>query len=100
MSDARIDLSAQAREMVRAAEERSDFLFLTTFKRYQVQLQLLSGIEKRIRETEGDPDPEDIEAYNRTAAAANRTAAALRKLDIKEEPKGGITGKWEKSGRR
>lgn len=97
MSDARIDLSAQAREMVRAAEERSDFLFLTTFKRYQVQLQILSSLEQKIRTGEGSP--EDIKVYNDTTAAANKTAAALRSLD-KRQPEGGIVGKWETRRKR
>lgn len=97
MSDARIDLSAQAREMVRAAEERSDFLFLTTFKRYQVQLQILSSLEQKIRTGEGSP--EDIKAYNDTTAAANKTAAALRSLD-QRQPEGGIVGRWETRRKR
>ena len=99
MSETVIDLSAQAREMVRAAEERGDFLFLTTFKRYQVQLRILADLERKISVGEGSP--EDITAYNRTAAAANKTAATLRSLDRpKEQPEGGIVGRWETRRKR
>ena len=49
----KMDLNKQAREIIRIAEEsgvQSNFLFVTTFKRYQVQLNILNELEKTMKE--------------------------------------------------
>ena len=50
---AKIDLTEQAKEILKIAEDagvQSNFFFVTTFKRYQVQLNILSDLEKAIKE--------------------------------------------------
>ena len=56
-------LTEQAQEIIKIAEEsgvQSNFFFITTFKRYQVQLNILSELEKTIKEeyenAENEPD--------------------------------------------
>ena len=49
----KLSLNEQAREIIRIAEEsgvQSNFFFITTFKRYQVQLNILTELEKAIKE--------------------------------------------------
>ena len=46
-------LNEQAAEILKIAEKsgvQSNFLFITTFKRYQVQLNILTELEKTIKE--------------------------------------------------
>ena len=46
-------LNEQAQEILRLAEEsgvQSNFFFITTFKRYQVQLNILTELEKTMKE--------------------------------------------------
>ena len=48
-----MSLNEQAQEILRIAEQHGveqNFFFLTTFKRYQVQLQILNDLEKTIKE--------------------------------------------------
>ena len=50
---AKMNLNEQAQEIMRIAEEsgvQSNFFFLTTFKRYQVQLNILNDLEKSMKE--------------------------------------------------
>ena len=50
---AKMDLTKQANEILRIAEEsgaQSNFFFVTTFKRYQVQLNILNDLEKALKE--------------------------------------------------
>ena len=50
----KMNLQEQAVEILRIAEEtgvQTNFFFVTTFKRYQVQLSNLSELEKAIKET-------------------------------------------------
>ena len=50
----KLSLNEQAQEIIRIAEEtgvQTNFFFVTTFKRYQVQLNNLSELEKAIKET-------------------------------------------------
>ena len=88
-------LNEQAKEILRIAEEsgvQSNFLFVTTFKRYQVQLKILSDLEKEI--SSGDvliakeyvkgrknmySNPA-IADYNRTTDSANKTVATLMRI--------------------
>ena len=49
----KMSLNEQAQEILRIAEQHGveqNFFFLTTFKRYQVQLQILNDLEKTIKE--------------------------------------------------
>ena len=49
----KMSLNEQAQEILRIAEQHGveqNFFFLTTFKRYQVQLQILGDLEKTIKE--------------------------------------------------
>ena len=49
----KIDLNKQAKEILEIAEKHGveqNFFFLTTFKRYQVQIRILNDLERTIRE--------------------------------------------------
>ena len=51
------DLNKQAQEILEIAEKHGveqNFFFLTTFKRYQVQLSILNDLEKTIKKAGGD----------------------------------------------
>ena len=85
-------LQEQANEILEKAEARgvsSNFFFVTTFKRYQVQMKMLSDLEKSIEEFGPTVTKEyvkgrqnlsanpAIQEYNKTATAANGTVATL-----------------------
>lgn len=85
-------LQEQANEILERAEERgvsSNFFFVTTFKRYQVQMKMLSELEQSIEEFGPTVTKEyvkgrqnvvanpAIQEYNKTATAANGTVATL-----------------------
>ena len=69
-----------------------NFFFLTTFKRYQVQLQILNGLEKTIKQdgilvtkeyVKGRKNVYShpaISDYNRTTDSANKTVVTLMKI--------------------
>lgn len=85
-------LQEQASELLNAAEKRgvsSNFFFVTTFKRYQVQMKILQKLEEQI-DSEGVfvtktyvKDSPNLMAnpaiteYNKTTAAANATVGTL-----------------------
>lgn len=85
----------QAAEVLEKARERgvsSNFFFETTFKRYEVQMRIMDGLEKAI-EKEGEMVEKEyvknrknlytnpaITEYNKTATAANNTVATLIKI--------------------
>ena len=53
MSKTRMTLQQQADEILKRAEERgvqTNFFFVTTFKRYQVQMKILADLERSINE--------------------------------------------------
>ena len=92
---AKIDLTEQAKEILKIAEDagvKSNFLFVTTFKRYQVQLNILSDLEKAIKEDGMTVTKEyvkgrknvysnpAIQDYNRTTDSANKTVATLMRI--------------------
>ena len=92
---AKMTLNEQAQEIIKIAEEsgvQSNFFFLTTFKRYQVQLNLLNDLEKRIKEDGATVTKEYVKGrknvysnpalkdYNTTTDSANRTVATLMKI--------------------
>lgn len=87
-----LTLQEQAKEILARAEERgvsSNFFFVTTFKRYQVQMKILSDLEKAIGEYGATVTKEYVKGrqnlvanpaiseYNKTATAANGTVGTL-----------------------
>lgn len=92
---AKMTLNQQAQEIMRIAEEsgvQSNFFFLTTFKRYQVQLNILSDLEKTMKEDGMLVEKEYVKGrknlysnpavaeYNRTTDSANKTVATLMRI--------------------
>lgn len=93
--DRKLNLKEQAEEILKIAEERGvhqNFFFMTTFKRYQVQIQMLNDLERALKErgtlitkeyVKGRQNLYDnpaINAYNRTSDSANRTVATIMKI--------------------
>lgn len=90
-----LTLQEQADAIIKNAEKKgvsTNFFFVTTFKRYQVQMQIMNELEKSIKE-DGSlvtksyvKDRENIYThpaiaeYNKTATAANGTVATLLKV--------------------
>ena len=92
---AKMDLNKQANEILRIAEEsgaQSNFFFVTTFKRYQVQLNILGDLEKSLKEHGMQVTKEYVKGrgniysnpaisdYNRTTDSANKTVATLMRI--------------------
>lgn len=92
---AKLSLNEQAQEIIRIAEEsgvQSNFFFLTTFKRYQVQLNILAELEKTMKEEGMLVSKEYVKGrknlysnpavaeYNRTTDSANKTVATLMRI--------------------
>lgn len=87
-----MNLQQQANKILRDAKKRgvsSNFFFVTTFNRYQVQMRILNELEQQIL-TEGAMVTKEyvkgraniytnpaISEYNKTATAANGTVATL-----------------------
>ena len=98
MEQRQMSLNEQAQEILRIASEHGveqNFFFITTFKRYQVQIQLLADLEKTIK-VEGPLVSKEyvkgrknvythpaIAEYNRTSTAANQTVQTLMKIVMK-----------------
>lgn len=91
----KLTLAEQAQEIVRIAEEsgvQSNFFFITTFKRYQVQLNILYELEKAMKEDGMLVAKEYVKGrknlysnpavaeYNRTTDSANKTVATLMRI--------------------
>jgi len=91
----RMSLNEQAQEILRIAEQHGveqNFLFLTTFKRYQVQLGILTDLENKIKESGALVTKEYVKGrqnlytnpaiseYNKTCTGANQTVAILIKI--------------------
>ena len=91
----KLTLQEQANEIIKKAEEKgvsTNFFFVTTFKRYQVQMKIMSDLEKEINETGATVEKEYVKGrqniytnpaiseYNKTATAANGTVATLLKI--------------------
>lgn len=85
-------LQEQANEILQQAEKRgvsSNFFFVTTFKRYQVQMKILSDLEGAIQEYGATVTKEYVKGrqnlvanpaiseYNKTSTAANGTVSTL-----------------------
>lgn len=95
MTNNRMSLQEQAEEILRIASEHGvehNFLFLTTFKRYQMQIKILNDLERIIRD-EGNMVTKEyvkgrknvythpaITEYNKTSTAANQTVQTLMKI--------------------
>ena len=92
---AKMTLNQQAQEIMRIAEEsgvQSNFFFLTTFKRYQVQLNILSELEKTLKEEGMLVEKEYVKGrknlysnpavaeYNKTTDSSNKTVATLMRI--------------------
>ena len=91
----KMDINEQAQEIMRIAEEsgvQSNFFFITTFKRYQVQLTMLNELEKKMKDDGMLVTKEYVKGrknlysnpalkeYNTTTDSANRTVATLMKI--------------------
>lgn len=91
-------LEKQAQKILTIAEQygmEQNFLFATTFKRYQVQLNILNELQKQIEENgtlvtkeyvkgrENLYTSPAVKDYNNTCASANSTVSTLIKI-IKE----------------
>jgi len=92
---AQINLNEQARQILKIAEEygvEQNFFFITTFKRYQVQIGILTDLERTVNE-EGTLVMKEyvkgrknvyshpaISDYNRTTDSANKTVVTLMKI--------------------
>lgn len=102
----KMSLQQQADKLLEQAEERgvsSNFFFRTTFKRYQVQMQILNSLEKAIEEHGATVTKEYVKGrqnlvsnpaiteYNKTATAANGTVATLLNIlkSLSNETDGG-----------
>ena len=87
-----MSLQEQAEEILRRATEKgvsSNFFFVTTFKRYQVQMKILTDLEKEIQKTgttitktyvkgrENLCANPAIAEYNKNSTAANSTVSTL-----------------------
>ena len=92
MANNKLSLQEQAEEILAKAAERgvtNNFFFVTTFKRYQVQMKILTSLEQEIADNgptvtkeyvKGRPNltaNPAINEYNKTATAANGTVATL-----------------------
>ena len=92
MAKTKLSLQEQANEVLKQAEERgvsSNFFFVTTFKRYQVQMKILADLEIAINEHGATVTKEYVKGrqnlvanpaiteYNKTATAANGTVSTL-----------------------
>ena len=90
-----LSLQEQAKEVLRIAQEHGveqNFFFITTFKRYQVQINILTELEKKIQEDGALVTKEYVKGrqnvythpaigeYNKTCTSANQTVATLIKI--------------------
>lgn len=88
-------LTEQAQEILKIAEEsgvQSNYFFLTTFKRYQVQLSMLYKLEQTLKDEDILIKKEYVKGrknlysnpaiaeYNRTTDSANKTVSTLMKI--------------------
>lgn len=95
MATKKLSLNEQAQEILKIAEKHGveqNFFFLTTFKRYQVQINILNELEKKIHEDGTLVTKEYVKGrenvythpavgeYNKTSTAANQTVTTLMKI--------------------
>ena len=92
MAKEKLSLQEQANRILEQAQEKgvqSNFFFVTTFKRYQVQMATLAQLEEAIKEHGPTVEKEyfkgrqnlvvnpAITEYNKTSTAANGTVSTL-----------------------
>ena len=85
----------QAKEVLKIAQEHGveqNFFFITTFERYQVQLDILDNLQQKIEEDGALVTKEYVKGrenvythpaigeYNKTCTSANQTVATLIKI--------------------
>lgn len=102
MSGKTIDLNKKATELLELAQSagvEQNYLFLTTFARYQRQIKILSDLEDEIKNSSTVVTKEYVKGrkniyvhpaiteYNKTADCANRTASTLMKVIVSLEGK-------------
>lgn len=100
MARDKLTLQEQVNEILSKAEEKgvqSNFFFVTTFKRYQVQMSILTKLEEAIKDIGPTVEKEYVKGrmnictnpaiteYNKTATAANGTVSTLMNI-IKSLP--------------
>lgn len=88
----KINLQEKAEQILRQAEEKGvtqNFFFVTTFKRYQVQMKIMNELEKAMQEEGALVTKEYVKGrknlvanpaiteYNKTSTAANGTVSTL-----------------------
>lgn len=98
----KLTLQEQGEQILKEAEKKGakdNYFFITTFKRYQVQLQILEQLEQTIGESgpmitkeyvkgrENLYTNPAINEYNKTAQAANNTVQTLLKILASSEEK-------------
>ena len=92
---AKKSLKEQAKEILRLAEEsglQSNYFFVTTFERYQVQLEILENLKHAIDDERMLVSKEYVKGrknlytnptvsdFNRTTDSANKTVATLLRI--------------------
>ena len=92
---AEFNLKQQAEEILKIAQKHGveqNFLFITTFERYQMQLQILDDLKIKIEEDGALVTKEYVKGrenvythpaiseYNKTCTSANQTVATLIKI--------------------
>ena len=92
MAKSKMSLQEQANRILEQAQEKgvqSNFFFVTTFKRYQVQMATLAQLEEAIKEHGPTVEKEYVKGrqnlvvnpaiteYNKTSTAANGTVSTL-----------------------
>lgn len=92
MKKGKLSLQEQADKILEQAQEKgvqSNFFFVTTFKRYQVQMETLAQLEEAIKEHGPTVEKEYVKGrqnlvvnpaiteYNKTSTAANGTVSTL-----------------------
>ena len=90
-----MNLKQQAEEVLKIAQEHGveqNFFFITTFERYQVQLNILDDLKQKIEEDGALVTKEYVKGreniythpaigeYNKTCTSANQTVATLIKI--------------------
>lgn len=91
----KMDLKQQAAQILKIAEEsglQSNYFFVTTFDRYQTQLEILVNLKKAIEDEGMLVSKEYVKGrknlytnpavmdYNRTVDSANKTVATLMRI--------------------
>lgn len=95
MAKKKTDIQAKAKEILKIAEQygvEKNFLFITTFQRYTVQLKVLEDLEKAIEEHGSTVEKEyvkgrknlysnpAIKEYNNAVNSANKTVSTLMSI--------------------